>query len=254
MIRIAVATLALTALPALAHADCPEPVTVARAHSDERAILRLVECDGSPALASLEELSLLARPARTDRPEPGARAVYQREAPPERVAEFVHPGIRRLDPGLLVRLQAVAARFPDATLEIVSGYRPTARSGSRHRVGRALDIRVVGVDRREVAEHARGFAETGVGYYPNSTFTHIDVRDTSHHWVDLSGPGERPRYVPWEEAPPAVDGETAVAVNDVEPPAEPADLAWPGSSSAFAPELSPFRAQWGLPRVTAVHS
>ena len=27
-----------------------------------------------------------------------------------------------------------------------------------------------------------------------------------------------------------------------------------GNSSAFAPELSPFRAQWGLPRVTAVHS
>jgi hypothetical protein len=38
------------------------------------------------------------------------------------------------------------------------------------------------------------FAETGVGWYPNSTFVHVDVREESVA-VDVSSPGERPRYV-----------------------------------------------------------
>jgi hypothetical protein len=34
-----------------------------------------------------------------------------------------------------------------------------------------------------------------VGYYPNSTFVHVDVRAASAYWVDRSGPGEKPNYV-----------------------------------------------------------
>jgi hypothetical protein len=33
-----------------------------------------------------------------------------------------------------------------------------------------------------------------VGYYPNSTFVHLDVRDTPATWIDYSKPGEPPRY------------------------------------------------------------
>ena len=40
-----------------------------------------------------------------------------------------------------------------------------------------------------------GLPHVGVGYYPNSTFVHLDVRSTKAIWVDLSGPGEPPRYV-----------------------------------------------------------
>jgi hypothetical protein len=43
-------------------------------------------------------------------------------------------------------------------------------------------------------------SETGVGYYPNSTFVHVDVRPDAAYWVDRSGPGEPPDYGPW---PPA---------------------------------------------------
>jgi len=32
-----------------------------------------------------------------------------------------------------------------------------------------------------------------VGYYPNSSFVHLDVRDTNSYWVDYAGPGEAPR-------------------------------------------------------------
>jgi len=34
----------------------------------------------------------------------------------------------------------------------------------------------------------------GVGYYPNSTFVHLDVRSLPTYWVDYSKPGEPPRY------------------------------------------------------------
>jgi hypothetical protein len=52
---------------------------------------------------------------------------------------------------------------------------------------------------------AKTLGDTGCGFYPNSSFVHIDVRDAgAGHvtWIDASGPGETPRYVPtWP--PPA---------------------------------------------------
>jgi hypothetical protein len=101
----------------------------------------------------------------------------------------------RLDDGLVTRLQAIADRFPGREIHVVSGYRRTARASSRHRQGRALDLRVDGVAREEVVELARTLLATGVGYYPNSTFTHIDVRERRFYWVDRSAPGERAAYV-----------------------------------------------------------
>jgi hypothetical protein len=99
----------------------------------------------------------------------------------------------------MIRLQRIAEHFPDHAIDVVSGIRPAARSGSRHRSGDALDIHVDGVEDLAVAEYARGFAATGVGYYPNSTFVHIDVRDEAFSWVDRSRPGEKPEYGAWPE-------------------------------------------------------
>ncbi len=239
-------TLTAIAAPLTAHAEdpCPGPVTIQRAHSDESAELRLVSCDGSPNLESLDELSMLGRPTGTPRPSPEALAVFQTHAPEARRERFVSPGIHRLDPGLLVRLQALATEFDHKPLAIVSGYRPHARRGSRHRVGRALDVQVVGVPRRAVALFARSLPQTGVGYYPNSTFTHVDVREESYHWVDRSHPGEAAQYVAWgdvmeESADPApetgerdepaeADG-AVVASNDTAPTVEA-----PSTASASA--------------------
>jgi hypothetical protein len=36
--------------------------------------------------------------------------------------------------------------------------------------------------------------QVGVGYYPNSSFVHVDVRSQNTQWVDRSSPGERPEY------------------------------------------------------------
>jgi hypothetical protein len=36
----------------------------------------------------------------------------------------------------------------------------------------------------------------GVGFYPNSSFIHLDVRGCAMQWVDYAGPGEAPRLTP----------------------------------------------------------
>jgi hypothetical protein len=169
------------------------PVRIVRVkgHRREARTMSLTDCQGRARPEALDALSILARPTGTPMPTKGAE-------PPDEA--HVAAGVMRLDPGLLTRLQALADRWPDRTIEIVSGHRPKARSTSRHRHGRALDLRIVGVSREELSEAARALPLTGVGYYPNSPFTHIDVRHRDAFWVDRSGPGEPPDYGPW---PPA---------------------------------------------------
>jgi hypothetical protein len=62
--------------------------------------------------------------------------------------------------------------------------------------GLACDFRVDGVKTAELRDYLRKtFEKVGVGYYPNSTFVHLDVRkDRSAFWIDYSGPGERSIY------------------------------------------------------------
>jgi len=105
--------------------------------------------------------------------------------------------VMRVHDGLLKRLQKVAEHYPGRTLEIVSGHRPEARDSSRHHHGRALDFRVQGVTRERLRDFLRTFDATGVGYYPNSSFVHMDVREDRGYWVDRSGPGERADYGVW---------------------------------------------------------
>jgi uncharacterized protein YcbK (DUF882 family) len=98
---------------------------------------------------------------------------------------------------LATLLVAVQAHFPDSTIEIVSGYRNVSRhvDRSNHTRGRAADIRVSGVANRRLFDILRrSFADVGVGYYPNGTFVHFDVRDKATIWVDYSGADQIPCY------------------------------------------------------------
>lgn len=172
------------------------PVRVAHFRRQrEEVSLALTRCDGSPNLDALDPLSVVARAWRTPPPSPEEIAAY-RQAHPDRRGWLTRRH-RRLHPGLLTRLQALANRWPGRRFLIVSGHRPNANPGSRHRVGKALDLQIEGVEREEVARFARLLADTGVGYYPRSTFTHIDVRSRAAFWIDRSGPGERADYGSW---------------------------------------------------------
>jgi Bacterial protein of unknown function (DUF882) len=82
---------------------------------------------------------------------------------------------------------------------VVSGYRhPDVAKNphSPHMKGLACDFRVEGVKTAELRDYLRRtFDKVGVGYYPNSSFVHLDVRkDRSAFWIDYSGPGERAVY------------------------------------------------------------
>jgi uncharacterized protein YcbK (DUF882 family) len=102
------------------------------------------------------------------------------------------------DPRLVALIGLVSNHFGGRTLEIVSGYRaykPTQYTAqSRHNYGRALDFRIRGVPNETLRDFCRTLRDTGCGYYPNSTFVHMDVRDAKAYWVDLSHPGEAPNY------------------------------------------------------------
>lgn len=96
---------------------------------------------------------------------------------------------------LLSLLATISDTFGGRPLRIVSGYRSRSFAReSKHKVGRAVDFRVVGVPNHVVRDYLRTLGNVGVGYYPNSTFLHFDVREAPTYWIDDSGPGQAPRY------------------------------------------------------------
>jgi hypothetical protein len=218
------------------------PLTIDRGGLEVQS-LPVVDCHGKPLDSAQTALSVLARPWGAAKPAhlpPHATAAAPakpRTGPAK--GDEVAPGVRMIDKGLLVRLDAIARHFQGRPLSLVSGYRPQSR-GSLHRSGHALDVRVAGVSNEQLVEFCKTLPDTGCGYYPNSSFVHVDVRPprTGHvEWIDTSGPGEAPHYVhqwppPPEQADKAVlppDGETH---DDDDPWADPGDEHAPTSPKA----------------------
>jgi hypothetical protein len=171
----------------------PYSVTVAR-YGAELGTFRILECDGSVALDALDQLSVLARPPGTARPE--LPLPLEPEPESDAVGEWV-PNVRLLHPRLLWVLARVSQSFPGRPIYLVSGYRRDTH-GSLHRQGRALDLQVMGVAKEDVFRVCRKIKDAGCGYYPNNNFVHVDVRgpNTGHAlWVDDSKPGAASHYV-----------------------------------------------------------
>jgi uncharacterized protein YcbK (DUF882 family) len=104
-----------------------------------------------------------------------------------------------MSPRLLRLLAETSRHFEGHRLLVVAGYRaPVAARNpkSPHKLGLAADFRVEGVSNPDLRDYLRAtFARTGVGYYPNSLFVHLDVRKTaSAFWIDYSSPGDAPLY------------------------------------------------------------
>jgi LysM repeat protein len=119
-----------------------------------------------------------------------------------------------LHPRLYELIVTVSDEFGGRPLRIVSGYRQRSYARhSKHRVGRALDFSIPGVPNSAVVDFLLTVPKTGVGYYPNTTHVHMDARSSRMYWVDVSGPGQPPRYVhkstTGERAPEYASGPTA---------------------------------------------
>ncbi len=220
-------------------ADAERPPCFATAVSIDRNGLEneafsLLDCKGKPLDVAREKLSVLARPWGTPRPviEPPKKTKKPvkpqvgKDKPGALAAEAgeIAPNVRLLDPGLLTRIDTISRHFKGKHISLVSGYRPRSR-GSLHQTARAIDMRVVGASNEEVVAFCKTITDTGCGYYPNSSFVHVDVRAPgtgSVTWIDASGPGEAPRYVaawpppPEQKAPDADvhDGATPEGIED----------------------------------------
>jgi hypothetical protein len=202
---------ALSIIPAAASAASPagkpgHTPRVAKAHTctkapveilagTESATFSLAKCDGRANPLGVDQLSILARPASAPKPRGPLAALAKTHG-----AELA-PGVRRVDPRLVERLESVVDHFrKEAKVEhvaLISGYRPRS-AASYHSTGRALDFRIDGVSNEALVAFCKTLPDTGCGYYPNSLFVHMDVRDpgTGHvSWIDVSRPGEAPKYV-----------------------------------------------------------
>lgn len=96
-------------------------------------------------------------------------------------------------------LLSISQHWPDKTIVVHSGYRDPSVSHhakrSNHTRGRAIDIRVPGIPNRKLFDALRSsFQKVGLGYYPNSSFVHLDVREKTALWVDYAGPGQSACY------------------------------------------------------------
>jgi uncharacterized protein YcbK (DUF882 family) len=93
-----------------------------------------------------------------------------------------------IDPGLLDYLADVAHTLGvDPSFSVISGYR-SAQTNARlhersagvakhslHMEGRAIDVRIAGVDCAALSAHALELKRGGVGYYRASDFVHLDT-------------------------------------------------------------------------------
>jgi len=138
-------------------------------------------------------------------------------------AGMAHP----IEPRLVALLGVVSNHFGSRKLEVVSGFRPFTPTQfnphSNHMHGKAVDFRVAGVPNEAVRDFCRTLKNVGCGYYPNSVFVHIDVREQSAFWIDYSKPGEAPRY----NAPNA---EADEGTSDVQDEAKPSPEATPSEA------------------------
>ena len=116
----------------------------------------------------------------------------------EQVLRYPNGQTHPIEPRLIALLGIVSDHFGSRKVEVISGFRPFTptqyTAHSNHNVGHAVDFRVPGVPNEVVRDYCRTLRNVGVGYYPNSTFVHLDVRTSSAFWIDYSKPGEPPKY------------------------------------------------------------
>ena len=203
---------------AASHKAAPPPkpsclsnaIDVMRGTEEEK--VTLTKCDGSVAPLAVESMSIMVRPGNAAKPAAPVNELAKKSG------TEIAPGIRRIDGRLVERLQSVIDHFAKSGVTpkvfVISGVRPAA-AGSFHANGRALDFRIDGVKNEDLVAFCKTMPDTGCGFYPNSSFIHIDVRDagTGHvSWIDSSAPGETPKYVAvWP--PPKSEGDTDLSTD-----------------------------------------
>lgn len=178
--------------------------------------------EGKARSAVLNGMVTLERPAsketlrvrlfdKAGKPDPKAR---------QRLARFLRDRdsdeVKRPNNRLLRVLAYVADHFNGRTIVVVSAYRSEKNGNnetSRHASGEAIDIRVDGIPNEVLRDYCLTLTKVGVGYYPRSSFVHVDIRSKAVYWVDWSRPGEPPLYLPPGATPEQYDAGVSTAVS-----------------------------------------
>ncbi|MFW2388357.1 MAG: YcbK family protein, partial [Polyangiales bacterium] len=166
-------------------------VTLERPANQETLRLRLFDKGGKPDAKARQRLGRFLRDRESDE------------------AKRPHTRLMRV-------LAYLADHFNGRTIIVVSAYRSEANGSSgssRHSTGEAVDIRVEGVPNEVLRDYCLTLRKIGVGYYPRSSFVHVDVRTNAVYWVDWSRPGEPPLYLPPGETPEKYDAGVSSAVS-----------------------------------------
>ncbi|HEU5283390.1 MAG TPA: DUF882 domain-containing protein [Burkholderiales bacterium] len=159
---LSLAPLALAARPALAIAPSTvRSLSFYHTHTDER--LRVTYHAGGAYLRdALTRIDAFLRDFRTGESHP-------------------------IDQGLLDVLFSLSSILDGSVFEVISGYRSPVTNArlvassagvsknSLHMEGRAIDVRLGGVDTRLLRAAAVELRAGGVGYYPESDFVHLDT-------------------------------------------------------------------------------
>jgi len=166
------ATIAMAGSPGIVLASkdwlqSPRKLAFHNLHTEEKVSLTYFE-QGRYVLGAVDELNYLLRDHRSG-------------------------DIHAMDPALFDLLHDLQTSLGgNKTFQVISGYRSPATnkmlnknsSGvakkSLHMQGRAIDIRIEGVDSKVVQQASIALARGGVGYYRKSDFVHVDTGNTRH--------------------------------------------------------------------------
>jgi uncharacterized protein YcbK (DUF882 family) len=158
----------------------------------------------------------------------------------EQVLRYPNGQTHPVDPRLIALLGIVSDHFGSRKVEVISGFRPYSptqyTAHSNHNIGHAIDFRVPGVPNETVRDYCRTLRNVGVGYYPNSTFVHLDVRASAAFWIDYSKAGEPPKYnapnLDPDEGTSDVGAENHLSDTTVEPSTDMGSTVTPSSDPA----------------------
>jgi LysM repeat protein len=169
-------------------------------------------------------------------------------------AKGSHPPLSERLIRLLVR---VSDTFGGRPLRVVSGYRSSSFfSDSRHKTSEAVDFSIPGIPNEVLRQYLLLLDDVGVGYYPNSSFIHLDVRGCSMAWVDYAGPGEAPRRSPRQPSRTVTRSGDLPRASDLDDIAEEVAAAMEETPKAPlpAPEVPPPTRTFGTPDPVAQSS
>ncbi len=136
-------------------------LTLRHTHTDER-LSTTYFANGSYVPEAIEDIERLLRDFRTNE-------------------------VHAIDLRLLDLLYALARECGGEAFEVISGYRSAATNAhlqattegvatnSLHLEGRAIDVRLTGIDTAKLRNAAMNLSRGGVGFYPQSDFVHLDT-------------------------------------------------------------------------------